>query len=496
MEQSTRLSPAYAARLVDWSMTALLVAILVSWMTGGIDIEVGSLRFQLYVAHSYGALLQLLFAMVMIRWLLQIQWIDRPFILFPGWKVFFKRLLEFAIVVRIAMALLAMVYGDVQLPMLRTLSPEQSFSVIYLMILFRLLLSRWFGAVTLMISVPISIAAVLYGTEIILTTSDSQQLRTHYAGIYTEDAARGEYPITVPDDYNPSINQGLQWTWGHEVVSNSLGFREKEFAVPKPAGVFRVMVLGDSLTWGAGLSVRERYTDRLSYLVGLHNTGRRIEILNFGMPGGPTVTEYAHLKELHADVDPDLIIVGFCINDSQPRSQTYSIERSRLDTLYESIAKLRHIGLNKTYAFIISGIDNLLMGLGLLPSWHDALNRAYDPDSAEWKGFDRALAGIKEISDRQGLPQPIFIPLTQGIAGNHSQHIYIKEWFGKAVDAAASKGFLVVDPMPRFLEEMGIAEMAVNPLDGHPSAKANEIYAEELVQPVLQAALNRSAAAR
>jgi lysophospholipase L1-like esterase len=283
----------------------------------------------------------------------------------------------------------------------------------------------------------------------------------------------------------------MEWTWGHKVVNNSQGFREKEFLVPKPAGTFRVMVLGDSLTWGAGLSVSERYTDRLAYLIAKSDSDQAVEVLNFGMPGGPTVAEHRHLKKLQADVDPDLIIVGFCINDPQPRGENFSVERSKLHPLYEAIAKLRHLGLQKTYAFIISGIDNTLISLGMLPTWQDALNRIYQPDTFEWQAFENALAGIKEISDQRGLPQPVFITLTQGIAGGFTQHQHIEDWFSKAATAATAKGFVVVDPKPRFVREMEMSELAVNPFDGHPSAKANVIYAEALLKPVLQAVKER-----
>src|SRR5437867_523487 len=56
------------------------------------------------------------------------------------------------------------------------------------------------------------------------------------------------------------IVEGKRYTWGHLVENNKYGFREREVKTPKPSDVYRVMVLGDSLTWGAGLDVEERYT--------------------------------------------------------------------------------------------------------------------------------------------------------------------------------------------------------------------------------------------
>jgi hypothetical protein len=43
---------------------------------------------------------------------------------------------------------------------------------------------------------------------------------------------------------------GKRYTWGRLVENNRYGFRERNFKQPKPSDTYRVMVLGDSLTWG------------------------------------------------------------------------------------------------------------------------------------------------------------------------------------------------------------------------------------------------------
>src|ERR1041385_2285125 len=53
---------------------------------------------------------------------------------------------------------------------------------------------------------------------------------------------------------------GQMVTWGYPVVKNHFGFREREFKTPKPPNTFRIMVLGDSLTWGVGIAPEQRYT--------------------------------------------------------------------------------------------------------------------------------------------------------------------------------------------------------------------------------------------
>src|SRR5260370_40571869 len=104
-------------------------------------------------------------------------------------------------------------------------------------------------------------------------------------------------------------------TWGNPVENNRFDFREREFVTPKPPNVFRIMVLGDSLTWGAGLAPDERYSNLLEKSLNETYPGKKFEVLNFGIPGGPTTEERDILRKYRDRVQPDLIIVGFCIND-------------------------------------------------------------------------------------------------------------------------------------------------------------------------------------
>src|SRR3990172_85594 len=83
---------------------------------------------------------------------------------------------------------------------------------------------------------------------------------------------------------NGHVN-GEWYTWGHLVKNNKHGFREKDFSYPKPPGTYRIMVLGDSFTWGEGLAVQERYTAIAEKLLNEHFDDRKFEVLNFGTRG-------------------------------------------------------------------------------------------------------------------------------------------------------------------------------------------------------------------
>ena len=75
-------------------------------------------------------------------------------------------------------------------------------------------------------------------------------------------------------------------TFGHSFTSNGLGFREKEFEKKKNKNVFRILVFGDSFTFGVGIDNDHRYTNLLEEM--LNDGKKEYEVLNFGVPGYST----------------------------------------------------------------------------------------------------------------------------------------------------------------------------------------------------------------
>lgn len=302
--------------------------------------------------------------------------------------------------------------------------------------------------------------------------------------------------VTDPERDLPfdGVRDGLIYTWGYPVVPNRYGFREKDFAVPKPAGVRRVMVLGDSLTWGVGVSAEQCYTGLLAAALADEN----IEVLNFAYPGGPTIYIRDLLAEYIDIVEPDRIVLGFCLNDPQPHEQDYSIERERFNDRYGGIVKATAgfqdtVGLIKISDRWEKACYGLAERLGRIPPWPEALDRAYDPNSTQWRGFVGALRDIKRMSDERGLAPPIFAVLDQGVYTDRPTdyahpdamlQLYLK-WYAQAKAAAAEIGFVTVSFEEEIAAQLPDAVLAVNVLDAHPPKELHAVYAAKLL-PLLR----------
>lgn len=101
--------------------------------------------------------------------------------------------------------------------------------------------------------------------------------------------------------------------WETEISINSHGFRGREYSLQKPPGTFRIVVIGDSITFGNRLAAEENYPAVLESLY--QQAGKSVEVLNLALGGYDTLQEVATLKDIGLAFYPDLVILGYCIND-------------------------------------------------------------------------------------------------------------------------------------------------------------------------------------
>ncbi len=77
------------------------------------------------------------------------------------------------------------------------------------------------------------------------------------------------------------------------IKTNSEGFRDSEHNLKKPKGVFRIIVLGDSFTYGLGVEAEETYSKILEKILNEASVRRdiRYEVFNMGIAGIGTLEE-------------------------------------------------------------------------------------------------------------------------------------------------------------------------------------------------------------
>lgn len=105
--------------------------------------------------------------------------------------------------------------------------------------------------------------------------------------------------------------------WGGP--TNARGYRDLDRSLAKPPDVHRIVALGDSFAWGAGVEFEDAYPQRLERML-RRRRRERWEVVNLSRPGMNTVEQAAQLADEGLAYDPDLVLLGFCLNDSEDES--------------------------------------------------------------------------------------------------------------------------------------------------------------------------------
>ena len=137
--------------------------------------------------------------------------------------------------------------------------------------------------------------------------------RRAYVDIFT--------PVWADRDRMALLRRFLPWlpqafranpVW--RIALNDEGFRSAAFQSAKRPGVLRIACIGDSWTFGMNVNQDEMYPARVGALLAARS--RPVEVMNFGILGYSSFQGLQLLKSRVLDLQPDVLVIGFGMNDS------------------------------------------------------------------------------------------------------------------------------------------------------------------------------------
>ncbi len=108
------------------------------------------------------------------------------------------------------------------------------------------------------------------------------------------------------------------------ISTNSLGYRNRELTAKHGT---RILFLGDSITFGDYVEEDETFVKRIESLA--QNAGLNWETINAGVGGISLKNEISILKETGLSTKPDMVVLGFYLNDYLESPGLYHIEPPR-----------------------------------------------------------------------------------------------------------------------------------------------------------------------
>ena len=191
---------------------------------------------------------------------------------------------------------------------------------------------------------------------------------------------------------------------GRRITTNALGFRDKERSLAKPAGVFRVVCLGSSNTYGALVQDGETYPARLEAL--LNSRGkRRYEVWNAGVSAYNLAQSAAAAEKLAATASPDMIVIqvhslrrrAFLLGE--PFARYFSMDPS----LFEENLRRTPLGLGRLE-------KALLRASALYRAFAFAYNgRPGRSNNPLWESISPGEDALRGLAARRGKQIPIVL---------------------------------------------------------------------------------------
>lgn len=282
--------------------------------------------------------------------------------------------------------------------------------------------------------------------------------------------------VTVPDQWakKPVAIEGASsaYYWmGKLHVFNHASMRRATPFSSKKSNTYRILVVGDSLTYGQGISEESTYSRQIE--IGLQNH-YSVEMINLGVMGYESSDILRTIKEYVPLLSPDLILYGVCLNDYLPsgvgqyeNNMVYQIPFSH---------KVKKFFIENTYTFSLAskGYNNLLISLRLRDDFMSDILKDFKNYQ---KRFEEDVREMNRFVIGQGLP-PIVAMVLHQFPDTKSREYKLSLLTEKYL---TSSGFRVVPCTSYFKKYSGADDLYIGKWDGHPNEKANKIFSDRFL---------------
>jgi len=270
---------------------------------------------------------------------------------------------------------------------------------------------------------------------------------------------------------------------------NSLGFRDEEIPEAKGESDIRILVLGDSITWGDYLQKDEVFVERIEGYLNKSIEDKQIQVINAGVGDIGIEEEMNILIERGLSVQPDIVVLGFYLNDSRPpnnfMSELNEWKRLRkysllVDTIYRKIKlkqwtderkeRFQWIGLEKGMNWKSNRDDFIHLASLAKHDW----GAAWEEDS--WEVVESNLDRLKALSLEHDFEVAVIVfPVSFQVYAD-----FIEDSPQRALkEKALERGFKQFDLLP-LLRENNKVELFYDYC--HPMKKTNDIIGKSVAE--------------
>ena len=294
-------------------------------------------------------------------------------------------------------------------------------------------------------------------------------------------------PLTLPDAWKgqpvqiEGARSAMSWH-GKLHVYNEDGMRRTTPFPPRQPEICRIMVIGDSLTYGKGVALEDTYPSLLQAQLAAEF---RVEVLNLGVSGLQSEDLFSILTNFAPRLQPDLIVYGVCLNDFLASGEGQESRAKLAAWAFPLPNRWKEFLRQHTRAgeFFDTRYHDLLMRLGLRA---DFLNNILHDLHHYQIRFTRDVTAMNYFVVSNGLPPVVAMVLDQ-----YPEYEGRGQRVARLAESILSLVGMAVVPTDAYYKTYDGHKMGVSPWEGHPNEEAHRLFAEHLANflrahPVLQ----------
>ena len=264
------------------------------------------------------------------------------------------------------------------------------------------------------------------------------------------------------------------------ISTNSEGFRDYEYPIEKPENTYRIAMIGDSVTFGWGVNLKDTYAKQLENKL-KSRSDYKYEVLNFGIPGYYTDQELNLVKKNVLTYNPDMIILTYVFNDAEiaPR---YNLDK-KVFLYRQTIQRLKYKSYTFSFLFYnYAKVRELFKEKSTTDEqdYKAYLEGVFSDNSQGWNISKNSLKKIKQISDENNID--FLIILFPSIKPNDLQDYQLKNIHETIASFAEENDINYLDLLPYFLTHKD-TKLELD-IDAHPNEFTHHIIADILTNTI------------
>lgn len=238
---------------------------------------------------------------------------------------------------------------------------------------------------------------------------------------------------------------------------------------------FRILVVGDSFAWGAGVYPEDSYPYRIERRLNARFEGDRIEVVNWSHRGWSTWHELRSLRAAIDGLEADLLVLGFVLNDPEP-SDRASRERGWAEVLPQTPAPGPSAFLHRhshLYRLVWTRLENTRVRRAVIDYHH----RLFEGET--WRDCLWALRRLRSLAAKRSIPMLLVIfPLFESQIDDDYPY---SDLHARMRATADELGIPALDLLETY-RGVDARRLALVPYsDAHPSELAHRLAADAIV---------------